>query len=326
MNPAKAMAQVTGLLVFQLLAFDSASLHAQTASRGEQLFESGDWAGARAEFAVAVQRNDRDAGARYYLGRLAMLEDDPDAAAGHFERAVTLAQSVSVYHQWYGNALAQQAIRASAFKQPFLARRARSEFERAVELDGRNIDARDFLVDFYSTVPGMMGGSIDKARQQAQAIAGMDAMRGHLALARLSDRAKDAPAVEREMQAAIVAAPDNRRGYTALAGWYAKEKRWPQAFATLDSYIKRHPDDPYGSYGVGRIAALSGQQLERGEQGIRAFLSKPPSDAGSMILSVAWLRLGQVLNHQGKASDARGAIEQAVKLDPRNAEAKKALK
>jgi tetratricopeptide (TPR) repeat protein len=325
MNSTNATARYTGVLYLLLLSVAAPALYAQGTSRGVQFFESGDWAGAKAEFSVAVQRNDRDARSHYYLGRLAMLEDDADTAAEHFERAVTLDQSVSDYHLWYGNAIGQQGSRVSMLKQPFLARRMKSELERAVELDARNIDARDGLVDFYSMAPGAMGGSTDKAREQAQAIAQVDAMRGHLAFARLAVNAKDTPAVEREMNAAIAAAPDNRRGYSALALWYEREKKWPQAFATLDPYIKRYPDDPYGRYGIGRIAAASGQQLERGEKGIRAFLAKPPKDAGPLVLSRAYQRLGQVLEHQGKRAEARSAFEQAVKIDPRNEEAKKAL-
>ena len=70
----------------------------------------------------------------------------------------------------------------------------------------------------------------------------------------------------------------------------AKDKRWPEAFAALELYIKKHPDDPYGPYGIGRIAALSGQQLDGGEKGIRAFIAKPPKDAGALVLSGAWRR------------------------------------
>jgi cytochrome c-type biogenesis protein CcmH/NrfG len=43
------------------------------------------------------------------------------------------------------------------------------------------------------------------------------------------------------------------------------------------------------------------------------------------VLSRAYQRLGQVLEHQGKRAEARSAFEQAVKIDPRNEEAKKAL-
>ena len=315
----------TGPAALLVIALAAVPLGAQ-APRGVQLFDAGDWAGAKAEWSATIQRNDRDARAHYYLGRLAMLDDDADAAAVQFERAVALDQTVSDYHLWYGTALSQQASRASTLKQPFLATRVLSEFERAVALDPRSIEARDSLVDFYSMAPGFMGGGTDKARDQAQALARLDAARGHLAFARLATAAKDAPTAEREMQAALASAPDAFRPYSALANWYAKDKRWPEAFAALEPYLKKHPDDPYGPYGIGRIAALSGQQLDRGEKGIRAFIAKPPKDAGALVLSGAWRRLGLVLEFQGKHAEAQSAIKQALTLDPRNEEAKKALK
>lgn len=326
MTSINATARHTGLLSLLLLSLADPALRAQSAGAGVQRFKSGDWAGARAEFSAAVQRNDRDARAHYYLGRLAMLDDDIDAAATQFERAVALDQNVPDYHLWYGNALSQQAGHASTLKMPFIAKHVKAEFERAVELDPRNLDARESLVDLYSMAPAFMGGSVDKAREQAQAIAQLDAMRGHLASARIAVNTKDASAAEREMKAAIAAAPDNLRGYSTLANWYARDKEWPQAFGTLETYLKRRPDDVYGPYWIGRIAAASGQQLDRGEQGIRAFIAKPPKDAGALVLSGAYRRLGLVLEFEGKRAEARSAIEQALKLDPRNEEAKKALK
>ena len=106
-------------LTVVLLAVATLTLDAQSAGRGVPLFEAGDWAGARTEFAAAVQRNDRDARAHYYLGRLAMLENDADTAATEFERAVTLDQNVAEYHWWHGSALEQQGMRASMLKQSF---------------------------------------------------------------------------------------------------------------------------------------------------------------------------------------------------------------
>lgn len=312
-------------LIPLLLSAVTPALFAQGTTRGVQLFESHDRAGARAEFTAALQRNDRDARTHYYLGRLATIENDPDAAAAHLERAVKLDGNVSDYHYWYANAIVQQVTRASKIKQPMLARRMRSSLERAVALDERNIGARDLLVDFYSRAPGMVGGSMDKARAQAQAIARLDPMRGHLAIARLAIVAKDTTAVEREMEAAIAVAPDSLRSYAAFAIWYTKANKWTQAFAILDRYIERRPNDPHGPYAIGRVAAFSGQQLARGELGIRAFLANPPREAAPPLFSRVYLRLGQVLGHQGKTAEARAALEQALTLDPRNDDAKKAL-
>jgi tetratricopeptide (TPR) repeat protein len=313
-------------LIPLLLAALAPSLSAQTTARGVQLFDAHDRTGARAELTAAVRQNDGDARAHYYLGRLAMLQNDADAAAAHFERAVKLEATVSDYHFWYASAVAQQTSRASTLKQPILARRMKAAVERAVALDERNIDARDLLVDFHSMAPGFMGGSREKAQEHAAAIARIDTMRGHLAAARLAAQAKDSAAVVREMNAAIAAAPDSLRAYAALATWYATAKVWPQAFATVDRYIARRPDDLHGSYHVGRIAALSGEQLPRGERAIREFIATPPKDAPPPLVSRAHLRLGQILEHQGKRAEARGAFEQAIALDPRNEDAKKALK
>lgn len=320
---------MTRVIVRLLLALAwigcATAAHAQDAARGVQLFEAGDWTGARAAFTAAIQHNDRDASAHYWLGRLALIDDDPGAAADRFEQAVKLDGNTADYHLWFGRALGQQAMRSSKLRQPFLARRVKAEFERAVALDDHNVDARDGLVDFYSMAPGVMGGSAEKAREQAQAIARLDAMRGHLASSRLAMRAKDGGAVEREMTAAIAAAPDSLRPYSALANWHVSETRWPQAFAALDRYLERRPEDPLGLYGVGRISALSGQQLERGERGLRAYLAAPPKDATPLALARAHLRLGQVLEHAHRNAEARASIERALKLDPRNDDAKKAL-
>ena len=314
-----------GPLALLLICLAVVSLGAQ-APRGMQLFEAGEWAGAKAEWWTAVQRNDRDARAHYYLGRLALLDDDADAASAQLERAVALDPAVSDYHLWLGTAVSQQASRASTLRQPFLGKQALSELEKAVALDPRSIEARDSLVDFYSIAPAFMGGGTDKARDQAQALARLDAARGHLAFARLAIAAKDTSTAEREMQAAIASAPDTFRPYSALATWYAKDKHWPEAFAALEPYIKKHPEDPYGPYGIGRIAALSGQQLDSGEKGIRAFIAKPPKDAGALVLSGAWRRLGVILEVQGKRAESQSAVKQALTIDPRNEEAKKSMK
>ena len=301
-------------------------LGAQNTARGIQLFEAHDRAGARAELAAVVRRDDRDARAHLYLGRLAMLEEDYDLAAQHLGRAVELDGTDSSHRFWYAFALARQASRAAKLRMPILARRMRAEAERAVALDARNVDARDLLLDFYSMAPGVMGGSMEKARAQAQAIAGLDPMRGHFAAGRLAMQAKDSAATEREMAAAIAAAPDTLRLYVSLATWHARAKRWAPALATLDRYVARCPDDPHGPLAIGRIAALSSEQLARGEPGIRAFLAKPPRDAAPPVVSRAWLRLGQVLAHQGRHAEARNAFERAVAVDARNEEARKALK
>ena len=307
---------------FLILVVVASSAGAQDRDRGTLLFQAGNWEAARTEFSRMVDLNSRDAHAHYYLARLGLLSDEPDVAADHLAQAIDIDPTTSEYHFAYCRALGLQALRASKFKQPFLARHMRSECERAVELDSNNIDARDRLVDFYVRAPGFMGGGVSKALEQSDAIARVSAMRGRLSAARIAIQQEDAGHAQRELEAAITFAPDSLRPYLALASWHIQQKIWSQAFASIDRYLRQHPDDVYAKYALGRIAAASGQELARGEQGIRLFLAKPPADSGTATLSTAYVQLARVLEHQGRHVDAQGARDRAAALNPRNEEAR----
>jgi hypothetical protein len=62
----------------------------------------------------------------------------------------------------------------------------REAFQKAVELDPSNMDAQFGLMGYYLAAPAIAGGGIDKARDQARAIARVDA-------AYPSDRAHSRP-------------------------------------------------------------------------------------------------------------------------------------
>src|SRR5258706_15774258 len=85
-----------------LLLLATRALAEQGPSREAQLFQSGDWVKAKAEFSADVRRNDLDARAHFYLGRLALVDGDLDAAMEQLKRAVELQDGESGYHLWYG--------------------------------------------------------------------------------------------------------------------------------------------------------------------------------------------------------------------------------
>src|SRR5439155_7703170 len=133
--------------------------------------------------------------------------------------------------------------RASKIRMPFMARRMRKEWERAVELDPDQIEARFGLVMFHAMAPGIMGGNKDTAREQAGEIAKRDAMRGAMARGMIAEDEKNVAAQVGAYQDAIAAAPDNKAGYFALGTVHARAGKAIEAFATLDQYVKRQPDD-----------------------------------------------------------------------------------
>mgnify|MGYP001564492856 CR=1 FL=1 len=107
----------------------------------------------------------------------------------------------------------------------------RREFERAVELDPNNLEARSDLLEFYLEAPRAFGGGLDKARQQADVIARLSKAEGHSARARIAMKEKRYDHAEREYRAAIHADPKH-----------------PGYQRDLDDFLKKHrPASPQPS-------------------------------------------------------------------------------
>ena len=75
------------------------------------------------------------------MGRIALAQGETEEGIKHFERCAAIDETVADCHLWLGNALGSAAMRTSKFKLPFLAKRTKREFDRAVELDPNSIDA-----------------------------------------------------------------------------------------------------------------------------------------------------------------------------------------
>jgi tetratricopeptide (TPR) repeat protein len=280
---------------------------------------------ARREAEPTAKRNEDDAAAAYCVGRIAYSQDRTKDAVSWFERAIDRDQNVAEYHVWLGNALGIEVQRANKFKQPFIARRIRSEFETAVRLDPRNIDARHGLVQYYSIAPGMMGGSMAKAKEQAREIERLNRMRGHMELGLLHEREKNTVEAEQELGAAITAAPDSAVAYYTLMNFHARQKNWPAAFVTLEQLVQVRPDERSTKLAYARLAALSGTNLERGEQEVKSWLASPPEDATANQFATARARLAAIYEQQGKLEEARTEFEGALGLAPGHMEARRGL-
>jgi tetratricopeptide (TPR) repeat protein len=255
--------------------------------------------------------------AAYDEGRRLMAQDEPAKAEKAFERAIALEPNVSAYHLWLGNAVGEQAQEANILRQPFMARRVKAEFEKAVELDPRSIEARNGLLGYFLAAPAVMGGGIDKAREQAREIARLDVVQGHMASAQIAWHGKDTVTTEREWRGAIAAAPDSVMPVINLSlrlqGW----GRPADAFALFEAFLTRQPRNVPARFQYARLAAISGTQLPQAERHLRDLL------ADESWVSSGWFppraaihaRLGDVLRKQGRTAEARAAYDTALSLD-----------
>jgi TolA-binding protein len=82
--------------------------------------------------------------------------------------------------------------------------------------------------------------------------------------------------------------------------------------------------DTASLYNLGRLSAVSGQQLERGEGALRRFLTPTPGEPGRQ--SNAHYRLGVIKEKMGDQQAAAAEYQAALELYPRHEPAAAALK
>lgn len=313
---------------FLILLAIAAPLAAQSSdlAPGIAHYNARRWAEAHAFFANAAKAQPGNVDAVIWYGRTLLSENEPGDAEDWFEKATRLAPRSSDAHLWLGRAIGVQAATANPLRQPFLARRLKHTVDRAIELDPDNIDARELRWRFYSMAPAVMGGGESHARAEAAEVLKRNRYRGLLLNANTATRAKDFVTAERHFKAVVTENPDSIGAASAFASWLADRSRPADAFAVIDTYQKRHPSDPQSLYQVGRLAAATGQQLDRGEEALRKYLAAPPPPALNLpSLSVVHMRLGIIAERRGNKAAARVAYEQALKLDPRSSQARRAL-
>lgn len=316
----RAVASLALLVALPLYA-QSAGLEAGIAH-----FNARRWSDAHAFFAAATKAQPTDAAAACWLGKTLMAENRPGDAEDWFDKAAALDPRSSEYQLWLSRAIGAQAQRASVLRQPFLARRMKAAVDRAIALDANNIEARELRWQFFSMAPGFMGGGDGKAREEAAEIMRRNRYRGQFVALQMAGRAKDNAAVERTLKTLATEYPDSIATASSYASWFADHGRVSEAFAVVDAFQKRRPGDPVALYQVGRIAAVTGQQLDRGEEALRKFLLLAPTPAsGVPTLSNAHFRLGNILEKRGNMAAARAEYELALGLDSGNSLARKAL-
>src|SRR5262249_44185826 len=144
-----------------------------------------------------------DAESLNQLSRVYYAMERWDEAVKYGERAVTLDPADAMYHLWLGREYGRKAGDANPLAAARLARKAKSELERAVQLDPRNVPARVDLAQYYTEAPSIMGGGLDKARDQAAQVQKYDPGMARLILARAAEKEKQYGQAETEYRAAI---------------------------------------------------------------------------------------------------------------------------
>lgn len=176
-----------------------------------------------------------------------------DTAVAAGEKAVKALPGSSAAHFWLGRAYGQKAIKASFFSAMGLARKCKVEFEKAVALDPNNLDARYDLLSFHVNAPGIVGGSLDRAREQAAEIARLDPVRGHVASAAILTSQKKWAEAEAEYRKALDLKPDSAYVHWRFGRFFVKQGRKDDAKAEFRKALALEPANEGARNDLNRI-------------------------------------------------------------------------
>lgn len=265
---------------------------------------------------------------RFEQGRVLFDQGRYAAAAARFEEATAAQPQRSLYAQWLGRALGLAARDASLLARPGLAGRSRAALERAVALDPDNVGARSDLAAYYAAAPGFLGGGMDKARAQVAEIARRDPYLGEVRGGDLLLDTNRFDEAERRYAAAVRLDPRRTDARRRLGFLHARRGRFAEAFAEWDAVLAADPNQPQALFGLGRTADLSGERLAAGEAALQRFLGLTGRAAASgdgPSPARAHFVLGNLARRRGDVATARSRYETALRLDPRNNDARQAL-
>jgi tetratricopeptide (TPR) repeat protein len=285
-----------------------------------RLFETGNTAAATA---LVRPLADTSARAATLLGRMAWQSANYKDAAKWLDAAIVRDPRHVEAYVWRGRTYVQEIETTNFLRKGAVAGRARSMFEKAVEIDPSSFEAREAKTEYLMNAPGIAGGSIDKARIEANAAKRVWPIRGALLVGRVEEKAGNAAAAEAEYRALTTSFPDSSGGWEALTVLYQSQSRWDDAFRIIDDRLRANPNDYGMLYQLGRAASLSGQRLETGEEALRRYLAR--DNARKAFDGTVHYRLGAIRERRGDTQGARSEYEIAIALDPRNVAAKRAL-
>jgi tetratricopeptide (TPR) repeat protein len=293
---------------------------------GRRAYEASDYAKAIQALQAAAAQDPQNGEVQLLLVKSFMELQEHDAAIKSAEKAVSLDSQSSIYHEWLGKAYGDKAEHASWFSAISLAKKTRKEFETAVQLDGQNFSARQALIEFDCSAPGLVGGGEEKALPQIKQLAEMDAAEGHYAAGNCRRQKKDFAAADAEFSKALESRPKSAELIYDIGDYAVKRSQPESLLAVADAGERVAPNDPRGDFYRGVALMLKKENPAEAERLLQEYAKKAPTRSGYPRPAAAHAWMGRLYENQNRPEAAAREYETALRLDAKNKMAQEALK
>ena len=291
-----------------------------------EAYEASDYAKAAQLLQLALEQHPRDAEIHLLLAKTYYESQHYDAAVASAEKAVALDPQSSLYHEWLGKVYGEKASHAAMFSALSLARRARKEFEKAVELDEKNFSAQQALIEFDCSAPGIAGGGEDKARPEIARLAALDTAEGHYAAGNCRRQKKDFPTADAEFAKALELHPKSIELVYDIGDYAMKQSQAEILVIVAEQGEAIAPSDPRGPFYRAAALILKNERSDDSERLMREYLRRAPVRNGFPPPWRVHEWLGRLYENQQNSQAAIQEYEAVLKLEPKNKNVHEALK
>lgn len=223
------------IFLFPILVFSQVNFE-----KAQQLFEEGKFEQAKPMFEVLLKKNPSNIKILEYLGDIAGRSKAWDDALLYYGKLKKVKPSEANFYFKYGGVLGMKALEVNKFKAIGMIDEVRTNFEKAIQLNPKHIEARWALIELNLQLPGILGGSEKKAIQYSNELSQISAVDGYLSKGHIEEYFKRYTIAEQHYKKAI-AVGNSKKTYQKLANLYANKMKSPdKAQAILEEYKKKN--------------------------------------------------------------------------------------
>jgi len=273
------------ILNWSLILLTSLSFSQSISDKAVFYLEAGDVAQAKSLLNEQVSKNNVDLLVFELLGDIASFEKNWDAAISYYKKLVVANPEKASFNLKYGGALGMKALSVSKFQAVVYIPDIKKHLGLAAEQDRFQIESRRALVELYIKLPGLLGGSDEKALIYADQLNGVSPVNAYLA------------------KGFIV---KENEGIEKALGYYKK------AFSRYRNLNKIAQSNSL-NYELGKVSAELNLEPQYGIQLLNDYVK---NYSYKDIYSMEWvfLRKAQILANMKNKKEALANIDKAITL------------
>ena len=220
------------------------------------------------------------------------------------EKPSPLIPTTAVFIFGWGESTEKRRIGQISWPRRDWLARSRDEFERAVQLNPKDVEARLDLAEFYIDAPGIVGGGEQKAREQARLIGALEPSREHWIYARIAEKKKDPATAEREYHQYIDLSHGDAEAWLNLALFFRHQKRFDEMEQAIVKLSQAPNPEPDVLWEASAMLERAGRGYPLATELVNRYLASDPVEKAPAFRA-HYLR-GALLEKQGdKAGAAR---------------------